>query len=470
MKNIKTIHMIGVCGVAMGTLAGMLSQKGYRVRGSDENVYPPMSDMLARWGIDIIQGFDESNIGDADLVIVGNAVSRGNGEVEHMLNSKIPYMSMAQALHAFFLSEKTVIVVSGTHGKTTTTALLGFILDRAGFDPSFLTGGIPVNYGSNFRLGSGDLFVIEGDEYDSAYFEKYPKFIHYRPDHLIMTSLEFDHADIYASFDEIKLWFRRLVNQVPSRGEILYCSDYPVLGEVVSASLSSVHGYGREGRDIAYRSRGMREERTGLEITSNLFDRMEMSTLLIGDFNLANITAAASMAILLGAEAGSVSASVSEFRGIKRRQELLYRSEKTVLYEDFAHHPTSIRAVLGEMKQCYVGWEIWAVYEPRSATSRRRVLQEELCESFNAADLVFIKEPFKLDGIAESERIDINLVVDRINAGGEKARLFPSADAIVERISKEAGRGVRRVIVVMSNGGFDGIYGKLTALFGEREG
>ncbi len=456
---IDKVHFIGVCGVAMGTLAGMMKELGYRVTGSDEQVYPPMSDMLRGWGIEVRPGYSGGNVDGADLVIVGNAISRGNVEAEAVLNRRVSYMSMAQALHTFFLGQREVISVSGTHGKTTTTALLAHILDVAGEDPSFLVGGVARNYDSNFRLGRGRHFVIEGDEYDSAFFEKVPKFILYRPRHCLLTSLEFDHADIYASLDEIRLWFKRLVNIVPSEGEIVYSAEYPALGEVTKGSLSRLHSYG-PGADYSCEPAGFTDSHTRLRFRAP-DGEMELATPLIGAYNYANICGAAAMARRLGVDGGAIAEAVRTFTGVRRRQELIFEGPGVKIYEDFAHHPTAISYFIGAMRERFPGARLLAIYEPRSATSRRNVFQESLPGSFREADRVFIKKPYRLEGIRESERIDICAVIDGINALGRRAALYEGVDDIVRDAVSAMDSAGLHIILIMSNGGFDGIYAKM---------
>lgn len=452
--------MIGIGGVAMGTLAAMLRDQGYNVCGSDAHIYPPMSDMLEQWGIPVYEGYDDSNIKSPDLVIIGNVISRGNPEAEHVLNENIPYCSMAQALYTFFLSDKEVICVAGTHGKTTTTALISHILTSAGHDPSFLVGGVPKNYNSNYCLGTGDIFVIEGDEYDSAFFEKIPKFILYRPQHLVLTSLEFDHADIYNDLDEITRWFIRLVNIIPERGSVLYSGSYPVLKDVVSISCSKTGSYGSTGDDISYTYLEDKNGCSVLRIDSAEYGSFPVKTRLFGAFNFENITAAVYTALVLNLRTEDIQNAVASFLGVKRRQELIYESAAIKIYEDFAHHPTSIRLMLRGVRTRYPGSHICAVYEPRSATSRRNIFQDELGKSFIDADSVCIKAPYNLDQIPPEERIDIRRVVDDIVNMQKDAAMYEAVDDIIERIFSNVNFERELVIVIMSNGGFDGIYTK----------
>lgn len=460
-----SIHMIGICGVAMGSLAGMLKQLGYRVSGSDEHIYPPMSDMLREWGVPVCEGFSAGNVDSPDLVIIGNAISRGNPEAERVLDGKIPYMSMAQALRDLVFGGREVIAVAGTHGKTTTTALLAHILDVAGMRPSFFVGGVAGNYGSNFRLDEGRHFVIEGDEYDSAFFEKIPKFILYRPHHCVLTSLEFDHADIYSNMGEISLWFKRLVNIVPSRGHIVYSAGCDALAGVVSASRSQLTGFGGDRGEVRWRFLRRRNGIAEIEISDGAAS-FQCGTSLIGSFNYMNIAAAAAMALRLGVAPEAIIRAVGSFRGVRRRQELIFSGDRLLIYEDFAHHPTAITLVLEAFRAEYPDARIWAVYEPRSATSRRNVFQNELPASFARANHVLIKNPFKLESIPEGERIDIGRVVDDIRARGVDANLFSDVESIIEYAFAAMDRGRSNVIIIMSNGGFDGIYTKITARAG----
>ena len=445
----------------MSALAGMLKKKGFNVTGSDLNVYPPISEMLSECGINVNIGYKQDNVVNADLVIIGNAVSRGNVEVEYVLNEGMPYLSMAGALYIFFLKDKEVISVSGTHGKTTTSALIAHILDYGGYSPSFFVGGVLKNYDANFRLGNGDYFVVEGDEYDSAFFEKIPKFILYRPRHLILTSLEFDHADIYNSMDEVELWFKRLVNIIPANGKIVFSGGYPVLYEITEGSLSECHSFGKGDCDFSYEFMGFSGDYSRLRILSKGYGDIELETKLFGEFNFTNITAAVSMALMLGINKLHIQSAVASFEGVKRRQELIFNKGKIKIYEDFAHHPTAIRSVIEGMRARYPKSCIWAIYEPRSATSRRNIFQNELPGSFNNADKVIIKSPYKPSSIPETDRIDIDDVLDVMIKNGRDARLFDCVDDIVNYVFKEIDPERDNLIVIMSNGGFDGIYGKM---------
>ncbi len=455
----REIYLIGICGIAMGTLAQMFREAGYSVRGSDSNVYPPMSDMLRSAGIEIYSGFSEKQVGSPDMVVIGNAISRGNPEVEHVLNKSIPYTSMAGALYTYFLSGKDVIAVAGTHGKSTTSALLSHILLSADMDPSYFVGGVLRNYNTNYRLGRGGLFVIEGDEYDSAFFEKVPKFVFYRPRHCVFTSLEFDHADIYRDLDEIELWFRRLVNMVPSEGHIVFSSEYETLGRVMEKSRSHGASFGLHG-DYRWSFSGYEGDEALVELAYP-GGSVELRSAIFGPFNYENIAAASAMALRLGVSTDDLRRGVASFQGVKRRQELIYSAENIRIYEDFAHHPTAIAMVLDTMRHRFPGAAVWAVYEPRSATSRRNVFQDELPLSFLKADHAIIKTPFNLDAIPASERIDAAKVAADVNSRGGDAILCATVDEIIERMYGSMSADRENIVILMSNGGFDGIYARL---------
>jgi UDP-N-acetylmuramate: L-alanyl-gamma-D-glutamyl-meso-diaminopimelate ligase len=442
----------------MGNLAGMLVERGHRISGSDSVFYPPMSSMLEELDIELYKGYRSENIRHPDLVIIGNSVSRGNPEVEYILNNRIPNISMADALYRFFLRDKEVISVSGTHGKSTTAGLLAHILAEAGEDPSFFVGGYLNNYGSGYRLGSGRFFVIEGDEYDSSFFQKLPKFICYRPDHLVLTSLEFDHADIYRDLEEIKTWFRRLVNIVPSRGNIIYSSRYGDLAGVTEGSLSRLFSYGSEASDFYSEQVGQDRTHSRLDFRGEGRAPVPLKSALFGEFNRDNITAAVSAALLLGVKSDDAARGVETFTGIGRRQEIIYDREGQVIIEDFAHHPTSIKCILESVRERFPEHTLWAIYEPRSATSCRNVLQDLLPGAFKIAHKVLIKTPYRSDRIKEEERLDTGKLLFRLNEEGVDADLLPEVSLIVKMAAEGISRENKNVFVVMSNGSFDDIY------------
>ena len=471
-KPVLRIHMIGICGVGMSALAGMLQQQGHYISGSDTDVYPPISTQLESLRIPLYRGFSSDTIMklQPDLVIIGNAISRGNPEVEIVLNNRIPYVSMAQALYYFFLWDKETIGVAGTHGKTTTASLLAYILDRAGMQPSFFIGGIPKNYGKNYHVGNGRYFVIEADEYDSAYFEKIPKFMVYRPTHCIMTSLEFDHADIYKNIDEIVVWFTRLKNIIPANGCIVFNNMYPHLCALHSTSLSVTVSYGGSGADCVY------QYDDGILTIAMNGKRVEAKPKIFGNFNYQNIAAAVAMALTLGVSEGAVVLAIESFEGVKRRQEILYSSNYLTIIEDFAHHPTAIKNVLHEVSERYPHSYIIALYEPRSATSRRNVFQNELPAAFKDADFVIMKRPYRLDKVPEHEQINIEKVIADIRGQSITAHVYDTVEEMVHEAFTQVHSQVHSphtVMVVMSNGGFDGIYDLLVSqakkLFGTDE-
>ena len=468
--NNKHIHLIGICGTAMASLAGMLKQRGFNVTGSDAAAYPPMSDFLAGLKIPVAQPFDARNLEPhPDLVVVGNAISRGNPELEHILDQRIPFCSLPQLLHDEFLRGKEVLVVAGTHGKTTTTSMLAWIFQSAGLDPSFLIGGIAENFGSSFHLGQGKHFILEGDEYDTAFFDKGPKFLHYFPDSVILTSVEFDHADIYKDLDAVETAFKRLVNLVPRRGRIV-AFDGAVGTEHESASLERclqkafclVERYGA-GSKSNWQVTNLRlePERTLWSVRHNgqLWADFEFS--LGGEYNVWNATAAAALAAGCGIAKEEIVAALETFKSVKRRLEVKARVNGITLIDDFAHHPTAIAGTLKALRSRYPGSRLWAILEPRSNTLRRRVLQSDLARSLALADEVVVAGVFRSDAVPENERLELpELAADIVKNGG-RARLIADADAIVQTVAPEMREG--DVIAILSNGGFGGIYEKLPA-------
>jgi UDP-N-acetylmuramate: L-alanyl-gamma-D-glutamyl-meso-diaminopimelate ligase len=459
----KRIHLIGVCGTAMASLAGMLKEHGFQVTGSDNAAYPPMSDFLASLEIPVSQPFGAANLQPRpDLVVVGNAISRGNAELEYVLNQGIPLQSMPQVLHDEFLVGHEKLVVAGTHGKTTTASLLAWLFYCAGCAPSFLIGGIPENFGSSFKLGAGREFILEGDEYDTAFFDKGPKFLHYFPDAVILTSVEFDHADIYKDLAEVKTAFKRLVNLVPGRGLLLAWDGHPNIDECISRAFCRIERYGF-GQNSAWRI-------TGIEYTPALtrwqvlrngapWGAFEFS--LAGEYNVLNATSAAAMAANYGISVVTIAEALRRFRSVKRRLEVKAEVHGITIIDDFAHHPTAIAGTLKALRSRYPGRRLWAVLEPRSNTLRRKVFQTELAESLCLADEVVMAGIFKSEAIPERERLDPAAIIASLRACGKPARLLDTADAIVESITPELREG--DVVAILSNGGFDGIYEKLPA-------
>jgi UDP-N-acetylmuramate: L-alanyl-gamma-D-glutamyl-meso-diaminopimelate ligase len=461
MTDKKHIHLIGICGTAMASLAGMLNQRGHRVTGSDAAAYPPMSEFLAALGIPVSQPFAAKNLEPRpDLVVVGNAISRGNVELEHVLDERIPFYSLPQILHDEFLKGKEVLVVAGTHGKTTTTSMLSWIFHTAGHQPSFLIGGIAENFGSSFRVGQGKYFIIEGDEYDTAFFDKGPKFLHYFPDSVILTSVEFDHADIYKDLDAVETAFKRLVNLVPRRGKIIAFDSGHSVENCIARALSPVERYGASGK-AKWRVANLRLEpsRTTWSVLKDGEPWADFEFPLGGEYNVWNATAAAALAFSYGISKEEISAALKTFKSVKRRLEVRAEVNGVTIIDDFAHHPTAIAGTLTALRSRYPGARLWAILEPRSNTMRRNVLQNDLANSLALADEVVIANVFKSESIPEAERLDLASVAAQIEKHGHRARIVPEVEGIVELIAPEMRFG--DVVAILSNGGFGGIYEKL---------
>ena len=473
----RHIHLIGICGTAMASLAGMLKQRGFLVSGSDVAAYPPMSEMLAEIGIVVSQPYAEANLSPhPDLVVVGNALSRGNVEVEYVLDQRLPFTSMAALVHEEFLRGREVLTVAGTHGKTTTTSMLSWIFHVAGREPSFLIGGIAENFGSSFAVTEGREFILEGDEYDTAFFDKGPKFMHYFPDGVILTSVEFDHADIYRSLDEVKTAFKRLVNLVPRRGRVIAWDEQGSAGldqqvlngcnveECVRRAFCTVERYGfAEGS--AWRIRDVRYEPscTAWRVERDGHPWAEFEFALAGEYNVLNATAAAALAASYGIDSATIGDALRSFRSVKRRLEVKAEIDGITVIDDFAHHPTAIAVTLQALRTRFAGRRLWAILEPRSNTLRRNVFQKELVESLmNADEVVMAAVYFKQsDALRPEERLDVNSVISELERRGRRARQFADADAIVSGIANELRGG--DVVAILSNGGFGGIYEKLPA-------
>jgi UDP-N-acetylmuramate: L-alanyl-gamma-D-glutamyl-meso-diaminopimelate ligase len=458
MTEQKHVHLIGICGTAMASLAGMLRQRGFRVSGSDAAAYPPMSVFLESLGITVSQPFAVKNLEPRpDLVVVGNAISRGNVELEHVLDEHIPLHSLPQILHDEFLRGKEVLVVAGTHGKTTTTSMLAWIFHTAGMQPSFLIGGIAENFSSSFQLGQGKHFILEGDEYDSAFFDKGPKFLHYFPDGLILTSVEFDHADIYKDLDAVETAFKRLVNLIPRRGRIVAFDTGESIERSLQRAFSSVERYGA-GANATWQVIDLRLEptRSTWSVLRNGEAWANFEFALGGEYNVWNATAAAALAAGYGVSKDEIAAALKTFKSVKRRLEVRAQVNGITIIDDFAHHPTAIAGTLTALRSRYPGARLWAILEPRSNTLRRYVLQNELAKSLALADEVVVADVFKSEAIPEPERLDLAALAAQIQRHGRRARIVPEANGIVQLVAPEMRPG--DVVAILSNGGFGGIY------------
>src|SRR6266568_2335567 len=457
----RSIHLIGICGTAMASLAGMLKARGLDVRGSDAAAYPPMSTFLESLEIPVLQPFSEQNLSPApDVVVVGNAISRGNPELEYLLDERLPFVSMPEVIHQEFICGHNSLVIAGTHGKTTTTSMTAWIFEFAGRNPSFLIGGIAENFGSSFAVTDGKEFIIEGDEYDTAFFDKGPKFLHYFPDSVILTSVEFDHADIYKDLDAVEIVFKRLVNLVPRRGRIVAFDRGESVARCVSRAFCPVERYGT-GDETMWRMADLRLGNTGtawsLLRSGASWGKFEFA--LAGEYNVWNATAATAMAANYGISADVIASALKSFKSVKRRLEVKAEVNGITIIDDFAHHPTAIAGTLNALRARYAGRRLWAILEPRSNTLRRNVFQEELAKSLSIADEVVIANVFKSESIPEGERLDVAVVAAQLGSTGHRARVLADVESIVKLCAPEMRSG--DVVAILSNGGFGGIYEKL---------
>ncbi len=461
------IHLIGICGTAMATLAAMLKARGHDVRGSDQNVYPPMSDFLAEQQIVTLQGYDAAHISaDLDLVIVGNAISRGNPELEEVLDRKIRYCSLPEAVRDHFLWASRSIVIAGTHGKTTTTSLTGWVLTYGGADPSVLVGGIAENFAGSFRLGGGREFVIEGDEYDSAFFDKTAKFLKYIPDIVVVNNIEYDHADIYPDLESIRVAFRRLVNLIPRRGLLIVGADDPEARALATSARCPVQTFGlSDGADWQAHDLRPGEGSTTFSVRSKRTPVGQIELPLIGAYNVRNALAALAVGVAAGLNIDTIAQGLSKFRGVRRRMELRGAAAGVAVYDDFAHHPTAIAETLAAVRSAHPDRRLWAIFEPRSATSCRRIFQSEFVRAFSDADRILLPDVFR-SSLPEDQRLSVEQVVADLNARGKDARHIPQVADIVSTVAREAQAG--DLVVVMSNGGFDDIHQKLLTALDQR--
>jgi UDP-N-acetylmuramate: L-alanyl-gamma-D-glutamyl-meso-diaminopimelate ligase len=455
--RLRHVHLMGICGTAMASLAGILKQEGYVVTGSDQNVYPPMSQFLEDLSIPVLEGYKAENLHPApDLIIVGNVVTKLNPEAVELSRLGIPYLSLPQALQAFAMKGKKSIVICGTHGKTTTTALISWVLETAGLDPSFMVGGIPRNFGKSFKLGRGPYFVIEGDEYDTAFFDKGPKFLHYSPWITVLTSIEFDHADIYRDLDHVRQSFQKLILLIPPEGLLIANHDDPIVRAEVSLARCPVVTYSLgSGGDWKARDITVQEDFTSLRAGNRDRGTIEIKTPLYGRHNVSNLLSTLPLSAFLGIEGKNLLESLETFQGVKRRQEVKGEARGILVLDDFAHHPTAVRETLQAVKEKYRRRRLVAAFEPRSNSSRRNVFQEQYAASFDRADLIMLPEPPMKEGIPVEERFSSAGLVEDLKRKGLSAFYFPDTALLLEELLHQCRAG--DVVLFMSNGSFDNL-------------
>jgi UDP-N-acetylmuramate: L-alanyl-gamma-D-glutamyl-meso-diaminopimelate ligase len=461
--QIKSIHFVGVGGTAMAAVAAAMRDKGFSVTGSDQNVYPPMSTYLAAKQVEVMAGYAESNLAHKpDLVVIGNAISRGNPEAESVLEHKLRYCSLPELLKEFFIRGKRSLVVTGTHGKTTTTSLLAWVFEHNGLQPGFLIGGIPNNFSEGARFTDSPWFIIEGDEYDTAFFDKRSKFVHYLPEVVIINNLEFDHADIFENLAAIQTSFKRLINLIPRNGQLLANGDDPNLAPLLGVTHCPVKRFGL-GPDNSVHGFNPRYGPTASEFEIPSF---KFHLNLVGEINVRNALAVVACAKHCGLSNKQIQAAFDTFKGVKRRMEVRGIAGGVTVVDDFGHHPTAIRETLRALRLRHAHQRIWAVFEPRSNTTRRNVFQKELADSFRDADAVLVSQIARLELLKPEERLDPQKLMLDLQAAGKSAHYLPDVEAIVARLRQEAVGG--DVICVFSNGGFGGIHEKLLATLGAR--
>jgi len=462
-KQPRLIYLMGIGGIAMGTLAGMLSDAGYRVTGSDRGVYPPMSTFLAERRIPVYSGYDAAHLSEADpdLVVIGNVIRRDNPEAQWVLANDRPYLSMPQAIARFFLDGRGSLVVAGTHGKSTSSALLGWVLEHSGFDPTLLVGAVLKDRGLGYRIGSGPQMVLEGDEYDTAFFDKGPKFLHYRPDIGIVTSIEFDHADIFRDFDHVFSAFQAFARIIPETGTLIINGDDPACRRLAADCQGRVLTYGHGPRcdcrilDIAF---GNREVTT--RFATPWHGDFRLRSKLPGRHNAANVLAVLTAAWSRGVSLDAFQDALLTFPGIKRRQDLLLDCDGIVAIDDFAHHPTAVRETIAAIARFYPGRRLLAVFEPRTNSSRRNFFQHDYALAFDRADWIAIAPPADMDQVPAAERLDLDRLIGDIRDRGGNARQFADAAAVLDALLNTVRRG--DLVLFMSNGSFDGLPQRFT--------
>ena len=460
-KSIQSIYLVAICGTGMTALAGMLKEQGYEVRGSDQNVYPPMSTFLEKMDIPVFDGYDESHLSPPpDLVVIGNSMSRGNPEVEAVLENKLPYISLPMALSEFFICGHYSCVVSGTHGKTTTSSLLAWVLENAGKDPSFFIGGIPENFGKGSKLGKGEVFVSEGDEYDSAFFDKGSKFLHYRPDLVILNNVEFDHADIFRDLEDVEVAFSRLINLIPRNGYLLSCWDDPVVKKLSSKTFSNLITFGLS-EDADWRAVNISPEENGTSFDV-LFKKEKFgnfTTPLFGLHMVRNCLGVTAVCNILGLQAEEIRDGLASFKNVRRRLQYHGEAKGVKVFDDFAHHPTEIKATLEGLRSRFPRHRLWAVFEPRTATSKRNVFQSRFVEALAVADSVILTPLHVPEKVPEGERLSVEKICQLLENKNISSRVLP-ADASMVIFLKENLKA-NDVVLFMSNGDFNQIPANL---------
>ncbi len=468
LSRVRRVHILGIGGTGMAAFAGLLVSAGYEVGGSDEAIYPPMSDLLASWGLSIFQGYSPRNLDAArpDLVVVGNVIRRANPEAEELRARGLPYLSFPQALSELFLAKRQPVVIAGTHGKTTTSALVAHLLVSAGRDPAALIGGVAENLGSNFRPGDGRPFVVEGDEYDTAYFDKGPKFLHYRPEVAVLTSVEFDHADIYRDLAHYESSFARFVGLLPARGHLAVAAAYPNALALAGRAACRVESYGLSTGDL--RAEGLAFDARGSHFTLARGGRpLGRLTLGVwGRHNVDNALGAISVCLFLGLSMDEIARGLVTFAGVRRRQQLLGEPAGVAVVDDFAHHPTAVRETIAAVRARFPGRRLLALFEPRSNTSRRAIHQADYAHAFEGAALALVATPHRASQVPEGERLDPGKLAGEIAAAGTPARHLPDADAILAAVLAEARVG--DVVLSMSNGAFGGLPARLTVALAQQ--
>ncbi len=464
MKNLKPgshVHLMGICGTAMGSFAGLLKESGFHITGSDTNIYPPMSDQLKALGIEIKQGYVKENLDPKpDYVIVGNVITRKYEEAQALLKSDIPYSSFPKSIGDFLIEGKKSVVLCGTHGKTTSTSMAAWVAESMGEKPGFLVGGIPLNFQKSFQVPDGDIFIIEGDEYDTAFFDKVPKFNHYHPKYVVLTSVEFDHVDIYKDLGAVLDAFKQLMERLPEDGVLMINGTDQNISKIIEYTKCKnikTYGFG----DFDYSVSNIQWSQNGVE-----FDILKHGKKLahpklnvIGDYNILNALSIFGLYLEMGFSKEKIVQGLETFQGVKRRQEIIGTPNGVTLIDDFAHHPTAVQLTVEAVQKRYLGQKVFSVFEPRSATSRRNVFEEEYFQAFQVADHLLLPEVFNKDVLEEDERLPLDKIIGKLKALGKDVQKFDSVDEIVSYLKESAKSG--DVILIMSNGGFDGIYKKL---------